>query len=294
MLEHAGVSIKLKQSLLTWRLWPRYSSINASFQNLISAVLVADHRQTHLKAQDPDDARTVQKTTSQNLWPELIRINEWIKTYGFKKPTVYFSAASAAKIWKCDISSAPETAFLGVFGDFFACSTPSKRGVLVHKNSLASCQRCRHGVEPCALTCPFKHINLIGWSLLSWHVTHTYLWVRPCFIQVVCSPLSFGTSNDSNYVNRSASLDWVRSKSTEADEYDPLHLECMRTRQSPYKIVADGSNEGGTSHWIVLFCEWYWLAGVGGRGCGQRVSSGGEELLPAQSERFPSVESCRL
>jgi len=63
----------------------------------------------------------------------------------------------------------------------------------------------------------------------------------------------------------------------------------MRTRQSPYEIVADGSDEGGTSHWIVLFCERYWLPGVGGHGCGRRVASGGENLLPAQSDRFPSV-----
>ena len=86
-------------------------------------------------------------------------------------------------------------------------------------------------------------------------------------------------------------------KSVEADKYDSLHSECMRTRQPPYEIVADGSDEGGTSHWIVLFCKRYWLAdvlGVGGRGCGRRVVSGGKDLLPAQSERFSSVKICRL
>ena len=64
---------------------------------------------------------------------------------------------------------------------FFGCSTPSKRGVLVHKNSLAFCQRCRHSVEPRAVTCPFKQSNLSAWSLLSWHPTHTYLRRRLCF-----------------------------------------------------------------------------------------------------------------
>jgi len=54
-------------------------------------------------------------------------------------------------------------------------------GVLVHKNSLASCQRCRHSVEPRALTCPFKQSNLSAWSLLSWHPAHKYLWGRLCF-----------------------------------------------------------------------------------------------------------------
>jgi len=43
---------------------------------------------------------------------------------------------------------------------FLVAQLPPKRGVLVHKNSLASCQRCRHSVEPRALNCPFKQSNL--------------------------------------------------------------------------------------------------------------------------------------
>jgi len=66
--------------------------------------------------------------------------------------------------WKCDIGSASEKAFPGVFGNMFGCATPSKRGVLVHTNSLASCQRCRHSIESRALTCPFKQSNLSAWS----------------------------------------------------------------------------------------------------------------------------------
>jgi len=34
----------------------------------------------------------------------------------------------------------------------------------------------------------------------------------------------------------------------------------MCTRQSPYEIVAEGSDEGGTSHCIVLYCERYWAS----------------------------------
>ena len=52
---------------------------------------------------------------------------------------------------------------------FLVAQLSPKRGVLVHENSLASCQRCRHSVEPRALTYPFKHSDLIAWSLLSWH-----------------------------------------------------------------------------------------------------------------------------
>jgi len=50
---------------------------------------------------------------------------------------------------------------------FLVAHLSPKRGVFVHKNSLASCPRCRHSVEPRALTCPFKHSDLIAWSLLS-------------------------------------------------------------------------------------------------------------------------------
>jgi len=57
------------------------------------------------------------------------------------------------------------------FWDFWAiflvAQLPPKRGVLVNKNSLASCQRYRHSVEPRARTCPFKQSNLSAWSLLS-------------------------------------------------------------------------------------------------------------------------------
>jgi len=69
---------------------------------------------------------------------------------------------------------------------FLVAQLCPKRGVLVQKNSLASCQRCRHSVEPRALTCPFNHSDLIAWSLLIGHPTHKYLWGRICFVHVCC------------------------------------------------------------------------------------------------------------
>jgi len=69
---------------------------------------------------------------------------------------------------------------------FLVAQLTPKRGVLIYKNSLASCQRCRHSVEPRALMCAFKHIDLIARSLLSWHPTHKYLWGRLCFVQACC------------------------------------------------------------------------------------------------------------
>jgi len=48
----------------------------------------------------------------------------------------------------------------------------------------------------------------------------------------------------------------------------------MRTWQSWYETVEDGSNEGDSSHWIVLFCERFWLAGICGRDSGRRAMGG--------------------
>jgi len=79
----------------------------------------------------------------------------------------FFFAASAAKFRKHDISSASERALPGFWAIFLFAQLSPKRGVLVHKNSLAFCQRCRHSIESRALTCPFKHSDLIAWSLLS-------------------------------------------------------------------------------------------------------------------------------
>jgi len=85
-----------------------------------------------------------------------------------------------------DISSASDRVFPGFLGHFFGCLTPSKRGVLVHKNPVASCQRCRHSVEPRALTCPFKQMDLSAWSLLGWQPAHEYFWGRLSFVQICC------------------------------------------------------------------------------------------------------------
>jgi len=87
-----------------------------------------------------------------------------------------------------DIISASDRAFPGVLDNFFGCSIPSKRGVQVHKNAVASCQRCpsRHSVEPLALTCPFKQNDLSAWSLFGWHPAHKFFWGRRNFVQICC------------------------------------------------------------------------------------------------------------
>jgi len=54
-----------------------------------------------------------------------------------------------------------------------------------------------------ALTCPFKQSNASVWSLfkLSWHLTHTHLWVRlSIFLKLFVSTVTV-PPNESDYVN---------------------------------------------------------------------------------------------
>jgi len=116
--------------------------------------------------------------------PELIRINsliDWLITTEARFQNI-FLAASAAKFWV----ARRRKHFQGCLAIFLVAQISPKRGILVHKNSLASRQRCRHSVEPRALTCSFKHSNMIAWSLLNWHPTHKYLWGRLYFFQTCC------------------------------------------------------------------------------------------------------------
>jgi len=71
------------------------------------------------------------------------------------------------EILKHDLVACRIEHFRGFGAIFLVAQLSPKRGVLVHNNSLASCQRCRHSVEPRALTCPFKYSDLFAWSLLS-------------------------------------------------------------------------------------------------------------------------------
>jgi len=87
----------------------------------------------------------------------------------------------SAKFWEHDTSSASEKKFPGaqVLVMFFCCWTPSKKEVFKHTriHSLLD-NRCCLSVASRAVTCPLKQSNLSAWSLLSWHSTHTHLWVR--------------------------------------------------------------------------------------------------------------------
>jgi len=134
------------------------------------------------------------RTTSQNFWPRINKlIDELIKTARLTVSKQGFS--------KRDISIAFRKHSRSFVMIFWSLNSLQKRGVLVHENSLASCQLCRQSVKPRALTCPFKQGNLNVLSLLSWHPTHTYLWVRLCFVKICCllSTVTVTPSHDSDY-----------------------------------------------------------------------------------------------
>jgi len=123
--------------------------------------------------------------------PELIRNNELIKTawsavLKTARSTVLFLRHQPRNFENMTLVARRRVHFRVFLAIFFVAQLSPKRGVLVHKNLLASCQRCRHSVEPRTLTCPFKQSDLIAWSLLIGHPTHKYLWGRPCFVHVCC------------------------------------------------------------------------------------------------------------
>jgi len=72
---------------------------------------------------------SVEKQLLRIFGPEIIRINSLINIArsAVSKNRGFFLAASAAKFWKRDTSSASERASPGFFGEIFGCSTPSKK-----------------------------------------------------------------------------------------------------------------------------------------------------------------------
>jgi len=95
---------------------------------------------------------SVKKTTSRNLWPRTAR------------SAVFFFRCQPRNLENVTLIVRRREHFRGFLAIFLVAQLPPKKAVLVHKNSLASCQRCRHSIEPRALTCPFKQSNLSAWS----------------------------------------------------------------------------------------------------------------------------------
>jgi len=132
---------------------------------------------------------------------------------------------------------------------------------------------------PLYVTCDtFKQSNLSAWSLLSWHPTHTHLWVRLLFFQsclfctvtVTPSDSDLFTPSDSDFGDRSASLQRFQlSHMTPSRQsrvrfwtFVPRGACAPGSRRTKSLETAATRVVTGISHLIVLFCERYWLAGV--------------------------------
>jgi len=121
---------------------------------------------------------------SECLAPKLIRINELIKTArsaGFKKQRrarLLVLRRQPRNFENMTLVAHRRVHFRGFLAIFLVVQLPPKRGILLHKNSLASYQRWSHSIEPRALPCPFKQSNLSAWS----YIQICRLWVRhsPC------------------------------------------------------------------------------------------------------------------
>jgi len=114
----------------------------------------------------PRGLRTSEENNFRIFGPELIRINSLIKTAQSTVPRNcaehgHFFFRRQPRNFENVILVARRRDYFRVFPTtFLVAQLPPKRVVLVNKISLASCQRCRHSVEPRALKCPFKQSNL--------------------------------------------------------------------------------------------------------------------------------------
>ena len=112
---------------------------------------------------------SVKKITSQNVWPRInsnLLMNELTPREAQFQKTArsadFFLQRQPRNFENTILVPRRRKHFQGFLAIFLVAQLSPKRGVLVHKNSLASCQRCHHSVKPRALTCPFKHSDRIA------------------------------------------------------------------------------------------------------------------------------------
>ena len=110
---------------------------------------------------NPSDVHQWGKQLLKIFGPELILIISLIKTV---RSAVCFWRRQPRNFENVTLAARRRQHFRGVLAIFLVAQLPPKKCVLVHKDSLASCQRCCHSVEPRALTCHFKQSNLSAWS----------------------------------------------------------------------------------------------------------------------------------
>jgi len=194
--------------------------------------------------------------------------------------TVYLSTLFMTR----DISSASERAFTFFFGRFFCCWPPTKkRGVLIHKNSLASCQlvSSQQQVTRPDMSSQTKSSERLVTDELTPHTWVNTPHIRTSewdslFFQSCLLSIVTVTPSDSDYVNKSACIQqfWFIHTTPSRRSRVQFFVSVPRGACAPgsrrtksletvaTRVVRVIKATSIKSHCIVLFCERYWLAGV--------------------------------
>jgi len=177
-------------AFLSWRSTSLYLCVHVYIYSIYITAYIYIHIYIHIHID------TFKKITSQNVWPRL-NSSELIQTAQsavskFTRSVYCFLRREPRNFEIVTLVHAGESISGGFWPWFWLLNSLQGgekylwRGVLVHKNPVASCQRCRLSVESHALTCPYKQSDLSACSLLSWHPTDKYDWGRLCFVPNCC------------------------------------------------------------------------------------------------------------
>ena len=175
----------------------------------------------------------MKQTTCQNLWPWIneLRIN-FLKPREAKfqktaRSLILFFAAPITIFRKCNISSASEKAFPGVFGDFFVANLPQKKRCV--ETQKCTCVLSTGVVKSRALTCPFKKVIwVLGHCRVKTPHIHTSEWDSLFQVFQICLLFTVTvTPSDSDYVNRSAFIQqfrWIHTTPSDDRGHDASHF----------------------------------------------------------------------
>jgi len=207
----------------------------------------------------------------QNLWAQIDELIHTVRSAVSKNCTErgLLFAAQATIFWKRDIISASERAFLVVFEKKIVAELPQNK-------SCFKTQEFTRFLSTGVVTASSVTLRHVLSSKVMWVLDHCWVdtthihtseWDSLIFQSYLLSIVTV-TQSDLNYGKRSAALQRFRLEFTrlEADdrENDSLHsyhgvhahpAVAVRNRCTVAKTVVTG-----ISHWIVLFCERYWLA----------------------------------
>ena len=165
------------------------------------------------------------------------------------RSAVFCFAAPAANFWKRHVSSALEKAFPGFLGDFLVSEFPQKRRCFDTQEftrffSTGTVSALNHVLWRVRSN---KVIWVLGHCWVDILHIHTSLWDSLFFQNCLLSTVT-DTLSDLDYVNRIDSRQRFRLIHTNTIASTILRIRttgCMRIKQSPDKIVAHCSDEGG-------------------------------------------------